>query len=393
MVALVALAGLVPANRASFAPAGNSVPLPPRPARTAPSTPVCPAGQRMILAPVAGHAYHTAYFSSVGRETGYTDARIRWWQRLSGRPVAGIYLSNHWGTERGSVHIVFPEDKVRMFWRHGAIPMIRMMPWSKLWGGGQDPVFTMQRIIDGDFDRQLRQWFVDAKSTGIPLLLEFGVEVNGEWFPWNGRWNGGGTTDGYGSPNWPDGPERFRDAYRHLVGLSRASGTDRLLTWNFHVDADGWPKRWWNQPKWYFPGRSYVDWLSVSDYGEQIPGGRPSHWNPFVQKLGDPADPASAYRELTRLDPAAPLAVIEFGVTEDPAAGDKAKWIADAYASMTPPSARYDVSLVNYWSEKWTNASGKLSDLRVQSSPGALATYRAAIADPYYVTTPTFACV
>lgn len=346
-VALAALAGLMPATQASFAPAGNTVPLP-RPARTAPPTPDCGPSQRMVLAPVAGHAYHTAYFSSVGRETGYTD---------------------------------------------GAIPMIRMMPWSKLWGGGQDPVFTMQRILDGDFDRQLRQWFLDAKATGIPLLLEFGVEVNGEWFPWNGKWNGGGTTDGYGSPSWPDGPERFRDAYRHLVELSRATGADRLLTWNFHVDADGWPKRWWNQPKWYFPGRSYVDWLSVSDYGEQIPSGKPSHWNPFVQKLGDPADPASAYRELTRLDRAAPLAVIEFGVTEDPAAGDKAQWVADAYASMTPPLARYDVSLVNYWSEKWTNASGKLSDLRVQSSPGALAAYRAAIADPFYVTTPTFACL
>jgi hypothetical protein len=83
---------------------------------------------------------------------------------------------------------------------------------------------------------------------------------------------------------------------------------------------------------------------------------------------------------------------MEFGVTEDPAAGDKAQWITDAYGSMIGPGARYDVSLVNYWSEKWTNGSGSRSDLRVQSSPGALDAYRAAIAGSFFATTPSFSC-
>lgn len=362
----------------------------PRAAIAGPHVPACGA-RRTVLVPVAGHAYHTAYFSSVGAETGYTDARIRWWQELTGRHPAGIYLSNHWGTERGSVHIVFPADKVKMFWRHGSLPMIRLMPWSKRWEKGADPVFTMQRIIDGDFDKPLRAWFDDARNLGIPLMLEFGVEVNGEWFPWNGKWNGGGTTDAYGSPRWPDGPERFRDAYRHVITLARQEHA-RKITWNFHVDADGWPKRWWNQPKWYYPGDGFIDWLSVSDYGEQVPTGKPARWNPFVEKLGDPGDPTSSYRAVRRLAPDKPFAVMEFGVTEDPAAGDKAQWITDAYGSMIGPGARYDVSLVNYWSEKWTNGSGSRSDLRVQSSPGALDAYRAAIAGSFFATTPSFSC-
>ncbi|MGZ4131818.1 MAG: glycosyl hydrolase [Actinomycetota bacterium] len=367
-------------------------------ARTAPPSPrvrlpSCGPNERVVLAKPDGQAYHTAYFSSVGRETGYTSDRIAWWERLTGRPVAGVYFSNHWGTERGAVHIAFPTKLVRTIWRHGAVPMVRMMPWSKLWVHGADPTITMQRIVDGRFDRPLRRWFHDAAEVGIPLFVDLGVEVNGEWFPWNGKWNGGGTTDGYGSPRWPDGPERFRDAYRHVVDLARTTRAGHLITWDFHVDSDGWPKRWWNQPKWYYPGDAYVDWLTVSDYGEQVPSGKPSHWNAFVAKLGDPADPSSSYRSVRRLAPDKPFGVTELGVTEDPAAGDKASWITDAYAAMTPPTARYDVSLVSYWSEKWTNTSGKLSDLRVQSSPGALDAYRTAIADPFFATAPTFACV
>ena len=373
-----------------LAAALSVVPLAPSPVAASPHVPACGV-KRTVLVPLGERAYHTAYFSSVGAETGYTDERIRWWQDLTRRHPAGIYLSNHWGTERGSIHIAFPADKVKMFWRHGSLPMIRLMPWSKRWETGADPVFTMQRIVRGDFDERLRGWFDDARNLGIPLMLEFGVEVNGEWFPWNGKWNGGGTTDGYGSDRWPDGPERFRDAYRHVITLARQQHA-RKITWNFHVDADGWPKRWWNQPKWYYPGDGFIDWLSVSDYGEQVPTGNPARWNPFIEKLGDPGDPSSSYRTVRRLAPDKPFAVMEFGVTEDPDAGDKPAWITQAYDSMRGPGARYDVSLVSYWSEKWTNGNGTLSDLRVQSSPGSLTAYRTAIAGSFFATSPSFGC-
>ena len=59
---------------------------------------------------------------------------------------------------------------------------------------------------------------------------------------------------------------------------------------------------------------------------------------------------------------------------------------------MTGTSARYDVSLVNYWSEKWTNGDGSRSDLRVQSSAGALDAYRTAIAGSFFATSPSFGC-
>ena len=62
-----------------------------------------------------------------------------------------------------------------------------------------------------------------AKEFDSPLIVEFGPEMNGWWYPWNGYWNGGGETNAYGDSSLPDGPERFRDAYRHIIDVMRKS--------------------------------------------------------------------------------------------------------------------------------------------------------------------------
>src|SRR5436853_5462140 len=250
--------------------------------RREPAAPVVTCGQRQdvtLAAPESGHVYHSAYFSPTPNEITVTDQSIEDFNALAQKDVAAVVFSDPWG-RNGHTRIRFPGGKVSTIWNHGAIPVVRMMPWTKLWVTQNQPV-TMQKVIDGRYDGQLLRWFRRAEALGIPMLVEFGVEVNGDWFPWNGRWNGGGRSDGYGNPREADGPERFRDAYRHLVELSRRTGAERIITWGFHVDADGWPRTSWNTPASYYPGRRYVDWLEVSDYGEQKPSENPSHWFPF----------------------------------------------------------------------------------------------------------------
>lgn len=119
--------------------------------------------------------------------------------------------------------------------------------------GHAEPVFTLDRIISGDFDNDLRAWARDARDFGSPLLAEYGTEVNGEWFPWNGIWNGAGTTDGYGNSTQFDGPERFRDAYRHIIQIAREEKASNI-TWVFHVDSEDVPDEEWNRLELYYPG-------------------------------------------------------------------------------------------------------------------------------------------
>ena len=45
-----------------------------------------------------------------------------------------------------------------------------------------------------------------AAAQPFPMLVEFGTEMNGYWFPWNGKWNGAGATLGYGDLHCPMAP-------------------------------------------------------------------------------------------------------------------------------------------------------------------------------------------
>lgn len=180
-----------------------------------------------------------------------------------------------------------------------------MMPRSNFDEGGPDPIYTMQKIIDGDFDTELIQWAIDASSMDYPLLVEFGTEVNGNWFPWNGQYNGGAETQNYGSPLLADGPERFKDAYRHIIDICNANGADNI-TWFFHVDAYSEPDEDWNSMANYYPGGNYIDWIGVSVYGPQEPG---DEYQDFTEIMNDTYPSLSALTDK-------PIAILEFAITE-----------------------------------------------------------------------------
>ncbi len=353
--------------------------------------PSCAPGRPTVLAPPASGAYHSAYFSPTNNEITVTDQSITNFESLAQKNVALVVFSNPWGLH-GRVDIDFPKQQVETVWAHGSIPYLRFQPWTKeYWRPRPDPVVTMQKVIDGTWDRQILAWMRAAKATGIPMLVEFGVEVNGSWFPWSGRWNGGGQTS-WRNPSLPDGPERYRDAYRHVIDLSRRAHVTNI-TWGFHVDAWAQPHHaWWNRMRYYYPGNSYIDWLGISAYGEQVPTSDPSNWYSFRQVLGSPANPKSPWSEFAALAPSKPHSIAEFGVTEDPSAGDKAQWITDAFGAIA--SGYYPgVKLESYWSESWPNGGGKPdSELQIDSSPSSLSAYRSAVASPSFVATPTFVC-
>ncbi len=341
----------------------------------------CGPGERTVLAPPAKGLYHAAYpnFSNARlNESAVSVERIRAFERLAGKPITWAYFSNHWFGGR----IVFPAAAVRTIQRAGRVPFIRMMAWSRYFADEPDPVFTMQRIIGGDFDDALRRWARDAKATATPVLVEFGTEVNGEWFPWNGRWNGGGRTDGYGDPSWPDGPERFRDAYRHIVDLFRAEDV-RNVTWFFHVNAGSFPHARWNRIRYYYPGDDYVDWVGISNYGSVSPE---YEWDAFTPTL------RSIYAQVERMTAEKPVAVLEYGVVEDAAHGDKAQWIRAAFRGLL--SGEFPrLYAASWWQERWENEPPVgPSDVRINSSPEALAAYRAGVAGPTFVSTPRFEC-
>jgi hypothetical protein len=277
-----------------------------------------------VLRPSSG-AYLGAApaFGSAGVRT----SRVAAFEQQVGRRLSWLALAQPWS--RG---LAFPRGQVLSIWRHGAVPYVAFLPTSDAYAPGRaqsgpERRYTLQAIVDGAFDDRLGAWADGARNLGIPLLLSFGADVNEDWGPWNARWNGAGETEGYGDPTYPDGAERYRDAYRHVVELFRAQGATNVA-FVFHVDADESGAAW-NAVRLYYPGDRYVDWLAVSAYGSLDPS---SPIVPFVRRLGG----SGVYGALTRLS-TRPAAV--FVGTVDDAAQRKPAWIRDTFRALR--SGRY----------------------------------------------------
>ncbi len=255
-----------------------------------------------VLPPTSG-MYFSAYPDFGDSEDTVTAARIEAFEQLAGRSLAWVYFSNNWVDG-----IKFPAEAVNVIHDYGRLPYIRMMARSS-YEQGPDGVYKLERIIDGDFDGELIQWAQDAKAVGFPLMVEFGVEANGDWFPWSGVFNGGDTLAGYGDPKKADGPERFQDAYRHIIDLAESEGVVNV-TWVFHVNSENFPAEAWNNMAAYYPGDEYIDWIGVSAYGALTPKEARQDRRAFTDIMD------ACYPEFAAISASKPLAVLEFGVVE-----------------------------------------------------------------------------
>jgi polysaccharide deacetylase 2 family uncharacterized protein YibQ len=61
--------------------------------------------------------------------------------------------------------------------------------------------FSLEKILAGAFDKELRAWAREAKKDGKMILVDFAVEPNGDWFVWSGKYHGAGEKEKYGDKN------------------------------------------------------------------------------------------------------------------------------------------------------------------------------------------------
>jgi hypothetical protein len=273
-------------------------------------------------------------------------------------------------TQQWSKGLAFPREQVVSIWRRGAVPSIAFLPTSSPYvpgrsADGPESRYSLERIVAGDFDRQLGAWAEGARRLGLPVMLSFGADVNEDWGPWNARWNGEGATEGYGDITAPDGAERYRDAFRHLVTLFRAKGaTNVAFVFPAGAAVDG-PD--WNALRLYYPGDAYVDWLGISvdgSFDAETPA------VPFARRLAG----SDAYATLARLS-RRPVAVT-MGTVDDAAHG-KPAWIRDAFRTLR--SGRYPrVQAVT-----WREADGA-GATRIESSPAAQTAFRNGVAGSFF---------
>ena len=323
-----------------------------------------------VPAPAHG-AYTGAYLDFGETEDHVTAGAMRAFESLVGKHQAIVLSSSYWG--RG----FFPAENVRLIADYGAIPLISWSPWAPPYDQGPHSKagpWSLQRIVAGDCDAYIDQWAAGARDYGRPLMVSFGNEPNSDWYPWSGVRNGADGKPADGGSGFA-GPEMYKKAYRHAVDRVRAAGA-RNVAWVFQANNDSLPNRKWNALSEYYPGADYVDWIGMSVYGQLTPGHE--GWVSWKEAMDD------AYAQLARLDPRKPLMLVEWGVGEFPDSGSKAEFIHDAFRSLNG-NVYPRIKAAVFWHERWQNENGSYSNLRVQSSPGALKAYREGVANPFWL--------
>jgi mannan endo-1,4-beta-mannosidase len=174
----------------------------------------------------------------------------------------------------------------------GAVPLVQM-----------DPVgVSVAAIAEGQYDGYLSSYAEAVRAYRHPVILSFGHEMNGSWYPWGYRHTSSMV---------------FVAAWRHIVTVFRAFGV-RNVTWLWTVNITNDtqqgriapPASWW-------PGNSYVTWVGIDGYYLEPNWQFAPLFGPTIAKV----------RALT----SDPILIAETGAT--PAAGQPAK-IADVFAGI-----------------------------------------------------------
>jgi len=292
-----------------------------------------------------------------------------------GRGVAWVYFSHNWGRGKNRC---FPYATAEWIRTQNRVPFIRLMLRDTIAQekcDAQTPsekVFTLQNINRGCFDKDLVRWGNAARDFGYPLIVEWGTEVNGCWFPWNGLWNGKA-----------EGTVLFKYAYQRIVRIIRDDCGARNITWVFHANGSSWPNprqtgNEWNAVDNYYPGDEFVDWIGLSVYGAQ----EPKKEIPCIS-FADVMD--YAMEEWGDLKKRKPLYLLEFGMIgghpgcsqkDDPDCDPKqckaSKWADDALSNLL--AHRWpEVRGFSWWNETWKEEKdGKtyITNMRVQTVSG-----------------------
>jgi mannan endo-1,4-beta-mannosidase len=125
--------------------------------------------------------------------------------------------------------------------KNGVVPLVQIDPQT----------VSVAAIAAGRYDAYLSSYAESVRAYRDPVILSFGHEMNGSWYPW-----------GYGKTS----PKVFVAAWRHIVTLFRALGAKNVTwMWTINVINDTQTGRIPKPTPWW-PGPKYVTWVGIDGY-------------------------------------------------------------------------------------------------------------------------------
>jgi mannan endo-1,4-beta-mannosidase len=232
--------------------------------------------------------------SPFGGNVGATNSLERSIQRR----VAIVSWYQDWSVD-GSHFRWNVKKAVRGVYRSHRRPMLTWEPVNGDWSQ-----YTYDDINSGRYDAYIHWWAHKVAKLHRKLYVRLAHEMNGNWYAW------GGTM-------YDNNAKKFRKMWRHIVDIARSEGANNIK-WVWCPLTEDVPNIKRNRFERYYPGRNYVDILSLDGYnwGASTPefGG----WRSFHKIFAKP------YKRLKRLGPQ-PIWIAEVGSASD--GGSKSKWV------------------------------------------------------------------
>ncbi|HXA62036.1 MAG TPA: glycosyl hydrolase [Streptosporangiaceae bacterium] len=165
---------------------------------------------------------------------------------------------------------------------HHVLPLIVWEPFHA----------RVQDIASGHSDRYLGKWATGLAALGFPVVLDFGHEFNGAWYPW-GRTH--------------ETPAEFTAAFQHVHDVLTKKGAVNIIwMWRPTAALHQLPLAPW------YPGDEYVTWVGLAGYyGDQYDRTFDKVFGPIIQNI----------RSFTNR----PLLIAETGAPQGPLQADQVK--------------------------------------------------------------------
>lgn len=165
-------------------------------------------------------------------------AHVRDFRRATGAPVNMVEFYNPFSQP-------FQRTEAEQAVAAGAVPLIQLNPRH----------VSVRGVADGRYDQHIREYADALKAFRCEVVLSFGHEMNGWWYPW-------------GLPTTK--PATFIAAWRHIHDIFAAQHV-RNVVWSWdpsHLDKRFKTKAATPASEWY-PGNQYVDWVGIDGYLRQ----------------------------------------------------------------------------------------------------------------------------
>ena len=284
----------------------------------------------------AGHLFG---LSSAGPDQGISTAQTTAAGLGRHLDVVNFYQAWIWDTP-------LPVAELRAVAAGGAEPEITWEPWDPRRGTDQ-PDWSLATISGGAHDAYITSWARAAAAYGHPLMIRWGHEMNGSWYPWAPAVNGGS-------------PAGYVAAYRHVHDLFHAAGaTNVAWVWSPNI-VQGQPTPLGQ----LYPGPGYVDVIGIDGYN----GGTDVS---FMGGWRTPQDVfAPTLAAVDQLAPSVPVVVNETGSSEN--GGSKAAWITELFSYLATSTRVGGL----FWFDFATPGQ---ADWRLATSPAAFAAARTAL--------------